>query len=805
MRKYLLFILVFFGLINCAVVAGEDAQIFRVGVFPLEPLNFYDSSGEATGFNTDLIKEAFKTSDRHPVFVPGSWNECYERLQNREIDLMTTVAISPERQEIMDFSQEPVVLIWGQVFTRPNSGINNILDLRGKNVAIMKKDINGQNFIDTLAGFGGKSNIIELATHHEVFDAVAQGRAVAGVAPQHFGLRFCHEHGLVSTSIQFSPFNVFFATKKGFNADLLARLDKKLKKWKSVEGSFYHEKLDFWLGAAKPGKILIPKWVGVVFSVLVLITGFTLYGMRLMKHLVQQKTKELAAQEKDFRNLVELANSIILRLDTEKRICFINQFGQKLLKFKAEQLLGKSVYETILPHSQTDGTEIKTIIEPVFSDPANHIVVENENLCGDGTRVYVRWSNRAIYDENGSFKEMLCIGNDITEQKKLESELLQTQKMEAVGRLAGGIAHDFNNILFVIIGNLGMARNRLNNQTAMLKNLENIEMAAERAKNLVRQILAFSRKNVSEKKVVCLADEARDAIKMLRPTLPSTMKIEEVWLSQGKILADSNQLNQILMNLCTNSMHALAGEPGSLKIEVSESLLPEELSIAACDKTRQYLKLSVSDTGHGITPENLPRIFEPFFTTKEKFKGSGMGLAVVHGIVKEHGGEIRALSEVGKGATFEIFFPAVESDIIPQNQPEPAQEPFSGSGRILLVDDESMILEVNSEILKGFGYQVTTFSSSVNALEAFKEAPEAFDLVISDMTMPEMTGAALARKILQLKPETPVIIVTGHSDQIDRTKAAQEGIAGFAYKPLSSAELLREIRRVLQSRGPKTW
>lgn len=795
-------VLVIFILAACTA-APADQSFFRVGVFPLEPLNFVDNSGEATGFNTDLIKEAFKNSERKPIFVPGSWNECYERLQNREIDLMTMVAISPERQEIMDFSQEPVVLIWGQVFTRPNSGINNILDLRGKNVAIMKKDINGQNFIDTLAGFGGKSRIIELATHHEVFAAVADGRAVAGVAPQHFGLRFCHEHGLVSTSIQFSPFSVFFATKKGFNADLLARLDKKLKKWKSVEGSFYHEKLDFWLGAAKHGKGFIPKWVSVAFSILILITGFTLYGMRLMKHLVQQKTKELAAQEKNFRNLVELANSIILRLDTEKRICFINQFGQKLLKFSSEQLLGKSVYETILPHAQTDGTEIKTIIEPVFSDPASHIIVENENLCGDGSRVYVRWSNRAIYDENGSFKEMLCIGNDITEQKKLENELLQTQKMEAVGRLAGGIAHDFNNILFVIIGNLGMARNRLNNQTAMLKNLENIEMAAERAKNLVKQILAFSRKNVSEKKVVCLADEARDAIKMLRPTLPSTMNIEELWLSQGKILADSNQINQVLMNLCTNSMHALQGEPGILKIEVSDSLLPEELSSAASDRTRQYLKLAVSDTGYGIAPKNLSRIFEPFFTTKEKFKGSGMGLAVVHGIVKEHGGEIRALSEVGKGATFEIFFPAVESDIIPQNQPEPAQEPFSGSGRILLVDDESMILEVNSEILKGFGYQVTTFSSSVNALEAFKEAPEAFDLVISDMTMPEMTGAALARKILQLKPETPVIIVTGHSDQIDRTKAAQEGIAGFAYKPLSSAELLREIRRVLQNRGKK--
>lgn len=802
MRKYLLYILVFFGLISCVVFADNDAQFFRVGVFPLEPLNFYDSSGEAGGLNTDLVKEAFKDHVRQPVFVTGSWNECYDRLQSGEIDLMTTVAFSPERNEIMDFSQEPVVLIWGQVFTRPDSGINNILDLRDKNVAIMKKDINGQNFINTLAGFGGKSNIIELATHHEVFDAVADGRAVAGVAPQHFGLRFCREHGLVSTSIQFSPFSVFFATKKGFNKDLLTHLDDKLKKWKIKEGSFYHEKLDYWLGGKNPGR-MIPKWVSIVLSILVLITGVTLYGMRLMKSLVQQKTKELADQEKDFRNLVELANSVILRLDTEKRICFINQFGQKLLKFSAEQLIGKSVYETILPHAQTDGTEIKTIIEPVFSDPSSHIIVENENLCGDGSRVYVRWSNRAIYDENGNFKEMLCIGNDMTEQKKLERELLQTQKMEAVGRLAGGIAHDFNNILFVIIGNLDMARNRLNDKAALGKHLENVEKAAERAKNLVRQILAFSRKNVSEKKIIRLADEVRDAIKMLRPTLPSTIKIEENCLSMGKILADGNQINQIMMNLCTNAMHALKGEPGSLRIEVSESQLPIELRNERPDQQNVFLKLSVSDTGHGIASENLTKIFEPFFTTKEKFKGSGMGLAVVHGIVKEHNGEIRVFSEVGRGTTFEIFFPAVESAQLTNESPKGTHEDFSGTERIMLVDDEDLILDVNSEILQGCGYRVTTFSRSVAALEAFSKNPEAFDLIISDMTMPEMTGAVMARKIMQIKPEIPIIIVTGHSDQIDRKKASQEGIAGFAYKPLSSTELLREIRRILQNCGKK--
>ncbi|MFZ5953172.1 MAG: ATP-binding protein [Candidatus Rifleibacteriota bacterium] len=773
------------------------AETFKVGLFQLEPLNFLNSRGKEAGFNTDLIKEAFKDSDYQPVFIPGSWNECYQRLLNREIDLMTTVAFSPERSELMEFSKEPVVLIWGQVFCRPDSTVNNILDLRSKTVAIMKMDINGQNFINTLGSFGAKCEIVEFSTHHEVFEAVAQKKAIAGVAPHHFGLRHCHSYGLVSTSIQFSPFSVFFATKKGTNLKLLSILDQKLIQWKADPDSFYSQKLDFWLGSSTTVRRIIPKWMFFLFFTLLLITFVTLYGNRFLNRLVKQKTMELANQEQEFRNLVECANSIILRLDYEKKISFINQYGQKLLKFTPEMVIGKSIYETILPETQiTDGQNLKAIVEPVFSDPSAHTVVENENLCGDGSRVFIRWSNRAFFDEEGNFKEMLCIGNDISQQKKLEQEILQVQKMEAVGRLAGGIAHDFNNILSVIIGNLDLAKNRVHNAEVLTNHLQSIEKACERAKNLVRQILAFSRKNDSQKSTICLSDEIRDSLRMLKPTLPSTIKILEKYSTSRKIFADPGQLNQIMMNLCTNSMHALNGEPGSLHIEVSECSAPKDSQLTS---SKNYLKISVSDTGQGIPEEHLSRIFEPFFTTKEKFKGSGMGLSVVHGIVKEHGGEINVFSEQGKGTTFEIFFPTTECLQGPQELKHHINEELKGKERIIVVDDEPMILMVNSEMLKISGYQVFPFASPLDALNAFKSAPGNFDLLVTDMTMPDMTGDILAKNILEIKPKFPILILTGHSNKIDRQRAMDLGISGFAYKPLSSKELLREIRRIVDN------
>lgn len=801
MQKKQLFFFYFFLVLAVFWAPYARGATVRVGLFPLDPLNFRDQNGNAAGFYTDLIKESFADKDLTPVFIYGSWAECLDRLQSEEIDLMTTIANTPDRAETMDFSKEAVALIWGQVFRRPEGEFGSILDLNGKTVAIMKKDLSGANFLKNLQSFGGTCQILELPSHDDVFEAVKSGKALAGVAPQHFGLRNCGNYGLVGTSIQFSPFPVFFATKKGKNNDLLNLLDEKIGGWKHDANSYYFSQLAFWFGQKSTGKGEIPLWIFGLLLLILIVALVSLWGNRLLKRLVREKTNALMAQEREFRQLVESVNSIILRLDSHKRITFINQYGLQLLGFTAKELLGKSVFETILPDKQNDGSDLLKMAEGVFENPEKFRLVENENQCKDGRRIMVQWSNRANYWDNGDFKEVLCVGTDISLRKSLEKDLLQAQKMEAIGRLAGGIAHDFNNILFIIMGNQDLALANLHDSSAVSYHLAQIKLGADRAKDLVKQILAFSRREGSEKHFLMLSAEIKDAVKMIRSTFPSTIKIVEDYSTDKFVLADPGQINQVFMNLCTNSMHALNGEPGVLKISVKEERLTNEIAFPReSNNYQEMLKVEISDTGMGIPPEIIGKIFEPFFSTKEKDKGSGMGLAVVHGIVAEHGGKIRVSSEVGKGSSFEVFFPIAQASNSADIAPEIKPKDLFGSERIMLVDDEKSLVAVNAAILKAKGYLVTGFNDPLEALKAFETNPDNYDLIVTDMTMPGFTGAKLAQSIFSLSPGFPIILLTGHSDLIDPEIARQMGFAAFAYKPLLAAELMTEIRRVLDSR-----
>lgn len=794
MLKKVAVILVFFLMASVSIYAQNSTV--RVGLFPLEPLNFQNEDGSAAGFYPDLIREAFREKELTAVFVYGSWAECLNRLQNEEIDLITTIAYSPERAQTMDFSKEPVVLIWGQVFCRPDSKLENILSLDGKTVAVMDKDINGQNFIKTLNSFGGKCKIIKLPSHSDVLAAVKNGQALAGVAPHHFGLRQCGDYGLVGTSIQFSPFAVYLATKKGMHKELLELLDNRISDWKSRDDSFYYQRLAFWLGQAHIKTKPLSGWLKILILLVFVSATMSLWGNRLLKQLVHEKTEALLAQEREFHELVESANSVILRLDKDQKIQFINQYGLKLFKFSSEELIGKHVLGTIVPLVSSDGENLKQFVDNVFLDPEKFTLVENENLCSDGQKLYIQWANRGIYTEDGQFKELLCIGQDNTNRRLLEQKLLQAQKMDAVGRLAGGIAHDFNNILFIILANAELAKLSLQKPTEILEALDQIEIAGNRAKNLVQQILSFSRSEKTTKVSLNLAKEVEEAIKMLRATLPSTIKINLNLSTDKHVMATSHQLYQIIMNLCTNSMHALAGTPGILGISVDETA-PEKDEDG---QDKEMLRITVSDNGRGIDPEILDKIFDPFFTTKSKFEGTGMGLSVVHGIVKDHGGAIRVFSEVGKGTTFEVFLPVCRDPEVIETSSSFNVSACNGSERIMLIDDEQGILDVNSAILKSRGYQVSCYNMPLEALKAFENAPDQFDLIMTDMTMPEINGLTLARKVFQIRPGFPVILATGYSEQITPEIAEKNGLAAFLYKPLSSEKLLVSIRKLLDPR-----
>jgi CheY-like chemotaxis protein/exonuclease VII small subunit len=398
-----------------------------------------------------------------------------------------------------------------------------------------------------------------------------------------------------------------------------------------------------------------------------------------------------------------------------------------------------------------------------------------------------------------------ALENEIKERKRaekeksqLESQLIQSQKMEAIGTLAGGIAHDFNNILMAIMGIADVALVKTRAGQSVQGHLQGVFDACDRAKELVRQILTFSRQSDMDREPIQIKTIAKEALKMLRSSLPSTIEIQQSLVSNSLILANSTQIYQVLMNLCTNAAQSLKESSGVVHVSLSDIDIEENHMISGQRlPPGSYLRLKVRDSGVGMPADQLERIFEPYYSTKEQGEGTGLGLSVVHGIVEDSGGKIVVRSTPGKGSTFSVYFPIINNAAAAER---PAAEmPKGGSEHILLVDDESAIIKNGTELLERLGYCVTAFIDSQEALKAFRFQPNDFDLAIIDMTMPGMTGDVLARELLQIRSDLPVILCTGFSKKITQEKADQLGIKALLMKPFRLSELSKMIRQFLDN------
>jgi signal transduction histidine kinase/ActR/RegA family two-component response regulator len=383
-----------------------------------------------------------------------------------------------------------------------------------------------------------------------------------------------------------------------------------------------------------------------------------------------------------------------------------------------------------------------------------------------------------------------------------EKQLQQMMKLQAIGTLAGGIAHDFNNILFPIVGYTELTMDDIPKDSQARQNLEEILKATDRAKKLVQQILTFSRQDCQERKPLQVQYLIKEALKLLRATIPSSIEIEcNIDESCGSIKGDPTQIHQVIMNLCTNAYHAMQESGGKLEVSLKEIDISYEQSLDRVGmKIGKHIELIVKDSGHGMEPQVMERIFEPYYTTKEQGKGTGLGLSVIHGIIKNHSGDIAVSSQPGKGATFKVYLPIID-DIEEEIQIDEPLTAVNGKERILLVDDEEQIIDIEQQILERLGYHVTPKTDSQEALEEFAAQPERFDLVITDMTMPKMTGDQLARRMMDIKPQIPVILCTGFNETISEEKALAMGIDKFVMKPIVKDELASTIRTVLDNRS----
>ena len=420
--------------------------------------------------------------------------------------------------------------------------------------------------------------------------------------------------------------------------------------------------------------------------------------------------------------------------------------------------------------------------------------------------------NTANALESLEFYSLLRNQNEVLEQMveertqtlaKYERQLQQVLKIQAIGTLAGGIAHDFNNILFPIVGYTELTMDEVTEDSVAHSNLEEILKAANRAKELVKQILTFSRQSGQERKPVEVQHVVNEALKLLRASIPASIEIvHDIDENCAPVMGDATQIHQVIMNLCTNAYQAMQDKGGKLEISLKEMYVGYEQTVQKIGmQPGKHVQLLVKDEGCGMDASVLDRIFEPYYTTKEQGKGTGLGLSVIHGIVKNHRGDITASSTPGKGAVFTVLLPVIEDEDV-QIEYEPVNGVEKGTERILLVDDEEQIVSMQRQMLENMGYKVTTRTSSVEALKEFKKQPQIYDLVITDMTMPHMTGDELAQKLLDVKPGIPVILCTGFNEDITEEKALEMGIQKFIMKPVIKNDLATTIRSVLDQPPP---
>ncbi|MCF6188114.1 MAG: PAS domain S-box protein [Desulfobulbaceae bacterium] len=636
-----------------------------------------------------------------------------------------------------------------------------------------------------------------------------------------------------------------------------------------------------------------------------------------------------------YQELVHSANSIILRWDRQSRIIFMNQYGLDLFGFSKDELIGKEVVGTIVAETDRSGRDLTAMIEDILLHPKKYLLNKNENICRDGSSLWIQWSNKAIVDSDGSFLEMLSVGiditaqvvaekklrqreklyqalfkgsfdahllsrdgiyidcnqatltflgrsraevighpmgsfspkkqddgistrervreviertargeiveiewvvketgsgtlryaeikaesveteegeiihislRDVTEKRILQEELRQRQKLEAIGTLAGGIAHDFNNILMAIMGYTELVQMKLGRESSVDSELEQIRTASVRAKDLVSQILTFSRKAEQAKHSIQISLVAREALQLLRSSIPSTIEIKEQIEAEYFILADPTQIHQVIVNLCTNASLAMTDERGILRISLQDMTVNSHRQTVIMDNNLppgNYVVLEVEDTGCGIAPEIKNKLFDPYFTTREHGQGSGMGLAVVHGIVQSHHGIITVDSGKDQGALFRLYFPAIAQSVgenrHKKNTGSQAALPTQPKGNILLAEDEESIRELISDFLTEKGHSVTTCVDGEQALEELSKTATNWDLLITDQTMPKMTGMQLSAKVQQIRPGLPIILCTGYSQTVDLEISRQLGFHAIIEKPISLYKLLAEIEKAFIS------
>lgn len=783
--------------------AAADRPV-RVGIFDYEPAIYRNSEGKVEGFFAELLAQVAADNGWSLQFVHGSWDDGLKRLRKGEVDLLTSVAYTEERARYMDYCEEPLLTVWGEVYVHEGSDIDNIHELEGKSIAVMEGDYNARVFRTHVDAFGINCVYLEFPNFSAVFKAVQSGDADAGVINSTVGAGIGPKYSVKGTGVVFNPFNIHFTVRKGRNGEVLAALQENLVKWKADPDSVYYRGLKTWLRRDVGVKHVVPEAVwqgGVLLAGLlcaaVLISFFLRSRVRkATEELFEEKERyrnlaeELRTSQEKYHQLVEGMEDLITSVDSAGAMLFVNHRAEAVFGMTPEACIGRNAFDFI---HEDDRERTRTWFESHVTQQSRRGVIENRQVSASGAVRRVLWNCTFHYNGNGELLRVDSIARDITQRKAMEEQLAHSQRMDAIGQLAGGVAHDFNNLLGGILGAAELVGKRVTDDK-IKHYVELIRKTSLRGADLTNKLLAFGRKGATDLAALDMHRVLDETVEILRRTINKNVTIHTTWAAaESVVLGDFAQLQNVFLNMGINAAHAMP-EGGNLTIVTAMRTLSEE----DCGDGRlavlpgSYIGIEVQDTGCGMAPETLARVFEPFFTTREQGKGTGLGLAAAYGTVQEHKGSICVDSVPGKGTTFYVLLPL--SDLPIETTAAPS-ESRTGAGCILVVDDDDVMREMAGDMLEDAGYETLAAASGAEAIDLYQEHAGQIDLVLLDMIMPEMDGHACLKELRRLDSGVRVLISSGFIKDAAVDELLAGGALGFIHKPFRMTELGQAVAR----------
>ncbi len=773
------------------------------------PFEFLNLDGIPDGFTVDLMKAVARTEGLNVTINLGVWSDVRSQLKEGKIDGLTGMLHSTERDNTFDFSV-PYLVVPYMVFIRSGAPFTSLEDLKGKEIIVVEDVL----VDDWLNEHRVTDSIIAVKAATDALKLLASGKHDCAILPRLHGLDLQKDLNITNVETFGPPVlakHLCFAVAEG-NSDLLAELNEGLfairhtgeydeiyLKWFSVHE---HQK--------RTGR-LITYALLIIGTIITILFTFVFWNWSL-KRKVAQKTEELCQNEARLNQIVEGIPIPTYVIDETRAVTHWNKACEMLTGVTSDTIIGTKKYSSALYDNQTYST-VDLLMDNVLTKPMQQYggikyressmlkgVFEAEGYLNrkDASGKWLYVTAALLKDPAGTIDGAIETWQDLSAYKQLEKHLIQSQKMEAIGTLAGGIAHDFNNILSAIIGYAELTLMDIPKGSSTHAYLNQILSAGMRAKDLVKQILTFSRQTEGSPKPIQLSLIVKETLELIRASLPSTVKVEQSIQSDGLVMADATQIHQVVMNLCTNASHAMSDKGGVLRVRVADARLERDQLGADVDVyPGRFVKLTVEDEGHGIPSEIQHSVFNPFFTTKKRGQGTGMGLSVTHGIVKRFGGKIEFDSKPGEGTVFREYLPMATGEALFQDG-ETYDLP-KGNERILVVDENEILVDIIRQTLEKLGYHVsirTSGQSALHMLESRADA-DAIDLIICSSALPDFSGESMAAGISKLKADMPIILIADDAPGKDLEKLASMASTRIIKKPIIMKDLATLLRKML--------